>query len=44
MVALDRSPRMHLGCARETGSRTVQLIIHDRRLEIKGAEMDTGMN
>lgn len=26
---------MHLGCAHETGSRTVQLI-HNRRLEIKG--------
>lgn len=34
-TALDMALRMHLGCACETGSSTVQLILQARRLEIK---------
>lgn len=35
-MALDMAPRMRSGCACETGSSTVQLILQARRLEIKG--------
>lgn len=35
-MALDMASRTRLGCACETGSSTVQLILQARRLEIKG--------